>query len=702
MKKLDELCINTIRMLAVDMVQQANSGHPGMPMGAAPMAYILWTQFLRHYPKNPEWPDRDRFVLSAGHGSALLYSLLHLTGYDLPIGELKRFRQWGSKTPGHPEYGLTPGVEATTGPLGQGFGNGVGMAIAERFLAARFNRPGYEIVNHYTYAIVSDGDLMEGVASEAASLAGHLRLGKLIYLYDNNLITLAGEAKLTFTEDVGRRFEAYGWHVQRIDDGNDVEAISKAISAAQDETDRPSLISIRTHIGYGSPRKQDTFEAHGSPLGPDEVLATKKNLGWPPEPAYYMPEEALDHFRRAIPQGAQLEETWKANLESYGKAFPELRREWDRWMNSVLPEGWDKDIPAFAADPKGLATRAAGGQVMNAIASHLNFLVGGSADLNPSTNTALKGMGNFQAPGAGDKTVQGAVSGPWGYEGANMAFGVREHGMGGILTGMALHGGLLPYGSTFFVFSDYMRPALRLASLMKLHVIYIFTHDSIAVGEDGPTHEPVEQLFSLRAIPGLTVIRPADANEVAEAWRAAVENKNGPTAIILTRQNIPVLDRGKVSPAIGLRKGAYTLSDSSPGKPEVILIGTGSEVHLALEVREKLLAEGVKARVVSMPSWELFEQQPEDYRLEVLPPDITQRMSIEAGVTLGWHRYVGKEGEIVGIDHFGASAPGSVVLKEFGFTSNDILNRVKALLARKKRRGGRAVFKAGQKEPKGR
>ncbi len=686
MKDLDELCINTVRMLSVDMVQQANSGHPGMPMGAAPMAYVLWTQFLRHNPTHPKWPDRDRFVLSGGHGSALLYSLLHLTGYDLPVEELKRFRQRGSKTPGHPEYRETPGVECTTGPLGQGFGNSVGMAMAERFLAAKFNRPGHEIINHYTYAIVSDGDLMEGIASEAASLAGHLRLGKLIYLYDNNLITLAGETKLTFTEDVCKRFEAYGWHVQKIDDGNDVEAISKAIAAAQKEPGRPSLISIRTHIGYGSPRKQDTFEAHGSPLGPEEVIATKKNLGWPVEPTFYTPEEVLAHFRKALPQGAQLEERWKTNLESYGKAFPELRKEWEDWTNAVLPEGWDRDIPAFPPDPKGVATRAAGGQVMNAIASHVNFLIGGSADLNPSTNTALKGKGNFQAPEPGDGAIQGTVSGSWGYEGANVAFGVREHAMGSTLSGMALHGGLLPYGSTFLIFSDYMKPAIRLAALMKLHVIYIFTHDSIAVGEDGPTHQPVEQIFSLRAIPGLTVIRPADANEVAEAWKIAVENKNGPTAIIMTRQNVPVIDRGKFSPAIGVRKGAYILSDASSGKPDVIMIATGSEVHLAVEAQEKLLAEGIKTRVVSMPSWDLFEQQPEKYRQEVLPPDVTTRVSIEAGVTLGWHRYVGKEGEIIGIDHFGASAPGNVLLKEFGFTSENILNRVKSLSTKKKGR----------------
>jgi transketolase len=686
MKDLDGLCINTLRMLSVDMIQQANSGHPGMPMGAAPMAYVLWTQFLRHHPNQPKWPDRDRFVLSAGHGSALLYSLLHLAGYDLPIEELKRFRQWGSKTPGHPEYRETPGVECTTGPLGQGFGNGVGMAMAERFLAARFNRPGHEIVNHYTYAIVSDGDLMEGIASEAASLAGHLRLGKLIYLYDNNFITLAGETRLTFTEEVCKRFDAYGWHVQRIDDGNDVEAISKAIAVAQKETVRPSLISVRTHIGYGSPHKQDTFEAHGSPLGPEEVIATKKNLGWPLEPAFYIPAEALAHFRRAVQQGAQLEERWKASLESYGKAFPELRKEWDQWMSSTLPDGWGRDIPPFPPDPKGLATRAAGGQVMNAVASHLNFLVGGSADLNPSTNTVLKGKGNFQPPGSGDETIQGTVSGSWGYDGVNVAFGVREHAMGSTLSGMALHGGLLPYGSTFLIFSDYMRPAIRLTALMKLRVIYVFTHDSIAVGEDGPTHQPVEQLFSLRAIPGLTVIRPADANEVAEAWRIAVENKNGPTAIILTRQNVPVIDRGRFHPAKELCKGAYILSDSSPGKPDVILIATGSEVHLAVEAQERLLAEGIKSRVVSMPSWELFEQQPEKYRQEVLPPDVSKRVSIEAGVSLGWHRYVGREGEIIGIDHFGASAPGNILLKEFGFTSENILNRVRSLLTKKKER----------------
>jgi transketolase len=686
MKNLDELCINTIRMLSVDMVQQANSGHPGMPMGAAPMAYVLWTRFLRHNPNHPKWPDRDRFVLSAGHGSALLYSLLHLTGYDLPIEELKRFRQWGSKTPGHPEHRETPGVECTTGPLGQGFGNGVGMAMAERFLAARFNRPGYEIVDHHTYAIVSDGDLMEGVASEAASLAGHLKLGKLIYLYDNNHITLAGETGLNFTEDVCKRFEAYGWHVQSIEEGNDIEAISRAITTAQNETSRPSLLPIRTHIGYGSPHKQDTFEAHGSPLGPEEVIATKKNLGWPLEPTFFIPDEALANFKKGLHRGTQLEEEWEANLESYGKVYPELRIEWDQWMNSILPKDWDRDIPVFSPDSKGLATRSAGGQVINAIASHVSSLIGGSADLNPSTNTALKGKGNFQGPPSGDEAVQGSVSGPWGYEGANIAFGVREHAMGSILNGMALHGGLIPFGSTFLIFSDYMRPSIRLAALMKLPIIYIFTHDSIALGEDGPTHQPVEHLASLRAIPGLTVVRPADANETAETWRMAMEYKEGPIAIILTRQNVPVIDRTRFNPANGLRKGAYILADSSSAKPEIILMATGSEVHLALEVYERLRNEGIGVRVVNMPSWELFEKQPEQYRNEILPPEITVRMSIEAGVTLGWHKYAGLGGEIVGIDHFGASAPGKTVLKEFGFTSENVLDRIKALLA--ERRGG--------------
>lgn len=679
---IDTLCINAIRMLSVDMIQEANSGHPGLPMGAAPMAYVLWTQFLKHNPQNPRWPDRDRFILSGGHGSALLYSLLHLTGYPLSMEEVKRFRQWGSKTPGHPEYRETPGVESTTGPLGQGLANGVGMAMTERFLASWFNRPGYEIVDHYTYAIVSDGDLMEGVASEAASLAGHLQLGKLIYLYDNNSITLAGETRLTFTEDVARRFQAYGWHVLSVEDGNDLAALSRAIAAAREEKARPSLISVKTHIGYGSPHKQDTFEAHGSPLGPDEVIATKKTLGWPTGPKFYIPEKAKVQFLKVLEKGKEAEQEWKGKLESYGKAYPGLLSEWNQRMASKLPDGWAKDIPVFPPDPQGQATRTAGGKVMNAIVPRLPSLLGGSADLNPSTNTALKGLGNFQPPGEFDKPIQGAESGPWSYGGANIAFGVREHAMGSIMNGMALHGGVLPYGSTFLVFSDYMRPAIRLAALMKLHLIYIFTHDSIALGEDGPTHQPVEHLANLRAIPGLTVIRPADANEVAEAWKTAIQHKEGPVVLVMTRQVIPVIDRKIFSPASGLTRGAYILADSAPDRPEVVLIASGSEVHLALRVYEKGRAEGIRIRVVSMPSWELFESQPVEYRNQVLPPDISFRISVEAGATQGWQKYVGSAGVTIGIDHFGASAPGKILLEKFGFTPENIMKNVREFIKR--------------------
>jgi len=684
MTKLDELCINTIRMLAVDMVQEANSGHPGMPMGAAPMAYVLWTRFLKHHPGNPTWPDRDRFILSAGHGSALLYALLHLTGYDLSIEEIKRFRQWGSKTPGHPEYGETPGVENTTGPLGQGFSSGVGMAIAERFLASHFNRPGHEIINHYTYSIVSDGDLMEGVASEAASIAGHLKLGKLIYLYDNNHITLAGAARLTFTEDVCKRFEAYGWHVQSIEDGNDLEAIARAIAAARSEVSRPSFISVRTHIGYGSPNKQDTFEAHGAPLGPDEVAATKKNLGWPLEPKFYVPAEASAKFREALDAGRKQEDAWKGKMDAYRRALPDLAAKWDQIMSSRLPEGWDKNLPVFPPGPKGVATRVVGGQVMNALTPFVPNLVGGSADLNPSTNTALKGLGNFQPPPSPAEPTQGTVSGPWGYEGNNVAFGVREHAMGAIVNGMALHGGLLPFGSTFLIFSDYMRPALRLAAIMKLKTLYIFTHDTIGIGEDGPTHQPIEQLTGLRAIPNFTVIRPADANETVEAWKVALQHRGGPLAIILTRQALPTLDRSKVAPASGVARGAYVLTDATSSKPKVILIAAGSEVHPALEAYEKLKAEGISARVVNMASWELFERQPEEYKRQVLPPEVRTRVSVEAGSTLGWGTYVGLEGETIGIDRFGASAPGKVLMEKFGFTAGHIVDRAKAVLAKKK------------------
>lgn len=681
---LDRLCVNTIRMLAVDMVQEANSGHPGMPMGAAPMAYVLWTRFLRHNPQNPKWPDRDRFVLSSGHGSALLYALLHLTGYELSLEEIKRFRQWGSQAPGHPEQAETSGVECTTGPLGQGFAMGVGMAMAECFLAARFNRPGYEIVDHTTYAIVSDGDLMEGVSSEAASLAGHLQLGKLIYLYDRNSVTLAGDVRLTFTEDVEERFRAYGWHIQTVEDGNDIETIAGSILAAQRETARPSLIAVKTHIGYGSPHKQDTFEAHGSPLGAEEVEATKKNLDWPTEPKFYLPAEAGDHLRKALDRGKRLEEEWRKRLDRYRQTHPELFGQWEEWRKGILPDGWEKSIPAFPSDPKGMATRAAGGKVMNALAAKVPFLIGGSADLNPSTSTALKGQGNFQPPGETGGEIQGAESGPWNYSGANIHFGVREHAMGSILNGMALHGGTIPYGSTFLVFSDYMRPAIRLAALMRLQVIYVFTHDSIALGEDGPTHQPIEHVSSLRAIPGLTVIRPADANEVAEAWRMAIQHKDGPVALVMTRQAVPVIDRKRFAPAEGLARGAYILADSSGGPPDIILIATGSEVHLALEAQEKARGQGIRLRVVSMPSWEIFERQEKDYREKILPPRITQRISLEAGVTHGWSKYVGSEGLAVGIDRFGASAPGKILLEKFGFTAENVLKHIERLLGRTK------------------
>ena len=673
---IDDLCINTIRMLSVDMVQEANSGHPGMPMGAAPMAYVLWTNFLKHNPRHPSWADRDRFLLSAGHGSALLYSLLHLTGYPLALEELKRFRQWGSKAPGHPEHGETPGVESTTGPLGQGFATGVGMAMAERFLAETFNRPDLSLIDHYIYGIISDGDLMEGVASEAASLAGHLKLGKIIYLYDNNGLSLAGETKLTFTEDVSRRFEAYGWQVLSVADGNDAAAIGRAIAAARLETGRPSLISVRTHIGYGSPRKQDTFEVHGSPLGAEEVAATKKQLGWPAEPMFFIPEDSLNRFRQAVSTGEKAEQEWQKRASAYEKAYPDLFAQWQRQMKGDLPAGWEKAIPDFPPDPKGMATRAAGGKVLNALAARVPSLFGGSADLNPSTNTAMKGRGNFQSPSPREEAVQGAESGTWGYSGANVAFGVREHAMGSIINGAALHGGLLPFGSTFLVFSDYMRPAIRLAAIMKLQVTYVFTHDSIALGEDGPTHQPIEHLFSLRAIPNLTVIRPADANETAEAWKAAVARRQGPTALVFSRQNLPVIDRSRFAPAAGLSRGAYILADCAPDPPQAILIATGSEVHLALEAYERARQDGRRIRVVSMPSWELFDGQPEGYRNQVLPPEVPLRLSIEAGSTLGWHKYVGTRGETLGIDRFGASAPGKAVLEKFGFTVENILRKI--------------------------
>lgn len=675
---LEELCINTIRILSADAVQNANSGHPGMPMGAAAMAYTLWTQFLKHNPKDPQWFDRDRFVLSAGHGSMLLYSLLHLTGYDLPLDELKRFRQWGSKTPGHPERGHTVGVEVATGPLGQGFSNGVGMAMAEAWLAARFNRPGHQVIDHFIYAICGDGDLMEGITHEAASLAGHLKLGKMVYLYDQNHITLAGAAGLVFTEDVARRFDAYGWHTRPVPDGNDTEDVAKAIREAQQETERPSLILVRTHIGFGAPTKHDTFGVHGSPLGEEELAATKKALGWPTMDKFYLPQEAVDFYRQAIGKGAKAQQEWSLRFASYKSAFPKEAAELEMMIAGKLPEGWDAGLPKWKPTDKAIATRVAGGQVLNALAQRIPNIIGGSADLNPSTDTALKGMGDFQPAGAGG--VQGAVGGDWGYAGRNTAFGVREHAMGAAVNGMAAHGGLLPFGATFLVFSDYMKPAIRLAALSQLKCFFVFTHDSIGVGEDGPTHEPVEQLAGLRAIPGLNVMRPADPNEVADVWAYAMRH-NGPSLIALTRQSVPQLDRsGAVNPDVS--KGAYILSEAEGGRPDVILIGTGSEVGCCAAAQAKLKAYGVKARVVSMPSWNLFDAQDEQYRESVLPKSVRKRITIEAGATQGWHKYAGDGGTVIGLDRFGASAPGSEILKRLGFTAEHVTAAALRLLGR--------------------
>ncbi|MEP7061530.1 MAG: transketolase [Betaproteobacteria bacterium] len=677
---LDSTCINLLRFLSVDAVQKADSGHPGLPLGAASMAYVLWTRFLAHNPADPDWFDRDRFVLSAGHGSMLLYSLLHVTGYAVSLGDLERFRQWGSNTPGHPERGVTPGVEVTTGPLGQGFGNGVGMAIAEANLAARYNRPGFDIVNHFTYGIVSDGDLMEGVASEAASLAGHLRLGKLIYLYDDNAVTLSAGTDITFTEDRARRFDAYRWHTQSVGDGNDLDAIDAALREARAETTRPSLILVRTHLGYGSPNKQDTFGAHGAPLGEAEVRLTKQNLGWPTEPAFLEPDTALAHFREARGRGAQRAADWRHRFAAYATAFPDLAAALQRDLDGELPAGWDADIPAFPADAKGIATRTASGKVMNAIAPRLPSLIGGSADLDPSTYTALNGLGDFAPPGVDAHDRQGSDGGGWSFAGRNLHFGVREHAMGAIANGLAAHGALLPFGATFLSFSDYMRPPMRLAALMGLHVVYVFTHDSIALGEDGPTHQPVEQIAGLRAVPNLIVIRPGDANETAVAWRVALELRGSPVALVLTRQAVPTLDRTRHASADGLRRGAYVLVDAPDARPDLILIASGSEVGLAVAAATALAAQHVNVRVVSMPSWELFDLQSAQYRDAVLPRAVAARLAIEAASTQGWHRFVGDRGDVLGVDRFGASAPGDVVLREFGFTVDNVCARALALV----------------------
>ncbi|MEO5672484.1 MAG: transketolase, partial [Ramlibacter sp.] len=644
--QLDQLCVDTLRFLSVDAVQKANSGHPGMPMGAAPMAYVLWTQFLKCNPASPGWADRDRFVLSVGHGSMLLYSLLHLSGYDLSLDDIKSFRQWGSRAPGHPERGHTPGVEVTTGPLGQGFANAVGMAIGEAQLAARYNRPGHTVIDHRTYVMVGDGDLMEGVAAEATSLAGHLGLGKLVCLYDDNRVTLSAGTDMAFSEDRAARFAACGWHTVSVADGNDLDAIAAALHSARSESTRPSLILVRTHIGYGSPNKHDSFEAHGSPLGVDEVRLTKQHLGWPTEPLFLIPDTALAHMRQALTRGEREEAAWDARMRSYALAFPALAAELQGSLRGELPAGWDADIPAFPGDAKGLATRAASARVMNAMAPKLPALTGGSADLDPSTKTALKGLGDFNPPSTAGDDTQGSDGGGWSSSGRNLHFGVREHAMGAILNGLAAHGGFIAYGATFLIFCDYMRPSIRLAALMKLHVVYVFTHDSLAVGEDGPTHQPVEQLASLRAMPGLTVIRPADANETAVAWKVAVESRERPVLLALTRQDVPTLDRTLYASAEGLRRGAYVLSDAKGRAPTLILIASGSEVALIVAAAEKLQGEGIAVRCVSMPSWDLFDAQPQDYRDAVLPPGVPARLAVEMGATQGWHRYVGDRGAV--------------------------------------------------------
>jgi transketolase len=659
-----QLAINTIRLLSVDGVQKANSGHPGLPMGAAPMAYVLWQKHLRHNPKNPKWPDRDRFVLSAGHGSMLLYSLLHLYGYDLGLDELKAFRQWGSRAPGHPEAFCTPGVEATTGPLGQGASNSVGMAMAERFLAGRYNRPGQTIVDHRTYALVGDGDLMEGITHEAASLAGHLGLGKLTWLYDDNRISLDGPTSLAFTEDVGKRFEAYKWHVIKVDGGNtDVEAIEAALVAAKADP-RPSLLMVHTTIGFGSPKKAGTSEAHGAPLGPDEVKATKAAMGWDPEKQFYVPDEARAHFGAAGERGARAEAEWQATFEAWAKEHPDLATEWKQALRGELPADWDKAIPVFTTKDEP-ASRVSGGKVLEAIASKVPWFLGGDADLSCSTMTSLGGLGDFDG-----KTGLGR----------NIHYGVREHAMGAIANGMAYHGQVRSFTATFFVFSDYERPAIRMAALSKLPVIFVFTHDSIGVGEDGPTHQPVEHLAALRAIPNLWVIRPADANEVGQAYRAAMRRSEGPTVVVLTRQKLPTFDREKVAPAAGLSRGAYVLSEATGGAPRAILLATGSEVSLAMAAQERLQTEGIPTRVVSMPCWEIFVEQPPEYRESVLPAAVTARVSIEAGTTLGWHRWIGSQGVAIGLDRFGASGPGSVLVKQFGFTADNIVRAVASLV----------------------
>ena len=663
---LDELCINTIRTLAIDAVQKANSGHPGAPMALAPIAYVLWTKFMKHNPSNPKWFNRDRFILSNGHASMLLYAMLYLTGYDLSLDEIKNFRQWGSKTPGHPEYGLTTGVETTTGPLGQGFMNGIGMAMAEAHLAAVYNRNNFNIVDHYTYAFCSDGDLMEGASHETASLAGHLGLGKLIYFYDDNHISIEGPTELAFTDDVAKRFEGYHWHAQNIGEkANDLEALSQAIKNAQNEKDKPSLIIIRSHIGYGSPNKQDTAEAHGSPLGEDEVKLTKKFYGWPEDKDFLVPDKALNHMRQIVNSGKDSELEWNEKFSEYKKTYPDLAKQLEAALNNQLPEGWDAEIPNFKPEDGPIATRKASGSVINAFASKVPWLIGGSADLSPSTNTLIK-KSDYFAKG--------------NYQNRNIAYGVREHGMCGINNGIVLHGGLRPFGATFFIFTDYARPSIRLASLMEIPVIYVMTHDSIGLGEDGPTHQPIEHLASLRTIPHLCVIRPADANETSYAWRAAMTRLEGPTMLVLTRQSLPIFDRNKYAAAEGLLKGAYIISKEKGDKPDIILIATGSEVQFILEAQKKLSEQNIDARCVSMPSWELFKDQTEEYQEKALPSSVAARLAVEAASPFGWSEWVGEKGGVIGITTYGASAPYKENLKHYGFTVDNIVSKSKNLI----------------------
>jgi transketolase len=649
-------------MLAVDAVEKARSGHPGMPMEAADIGYILWTRFLKHSPANPQWPNRDRFVLSAGHGSMLLYALLHLTGYEVSLEDIRQFRQWNSITPGHPEYGHTPGVETTTGPLGQGFSNGVGMAIAQEYLAQYFNRSGYPLVNYFVYGLVSDGDMMEGISSESASIAGHLGLGRLIYVYLDNRITIEGSTELTFTEDVAKRFDAYRWHVQKVD-GYDHAQIVSALSAAQEEANKPSLIIARTHIGYGSPNKQDSASAHGEPLGPEEAVLVRRQFSWP-ETLFHIPQEAEAHFRLCVDRGRVWEADWASLFDAYASEYPDLASQWKECHKRKWPEGWEADLPQFDPDQSPIATRSASGKVLEAVAPKLYGLLGGSADLAPSTKTYVKGLGVIKVDPCG----------------RNIHFGIREHGMAGILNGIAVSQALVPYGSTFLVFSDYMRPSMRLAALMNLQVIYVFTHDSVAVGEDGPTHQPVEHIAALRVIPNLVVVRPADANETSFAWKLALNRKEGPTAIILTRQKLPIIDRGRFDSPEGVLRGGYILAEAPQGAPEAIIVATGSEVHLALAAYDRLAQEGIAARVVSMPSWEVFEDQEAPYREQVLPDSVKARVGIEAGVPMGWERYVGDKGRVIGIQRFGASAPGAVVFEKLGFTPEAVVDVVKDTL----------------------